>query len=73
MSKASAGNFVRNQSIAAAFLIVEVLAAFQLGLGNLLAWLLLTIAAWNATLFITGMVGVAMIASKAINAEEASK
>lgn len=70
MSKASASNFMFNQSVAAAFLLIEVLAAFQLGFGNLLAWLLVVIAAWNASLFLVGLVGVAMIAAKTINEEK---
>lgn len=72
MSKASASNFMRNQGIAAAFLLIEVLAAFQIGFGNLLAWLLMVIAGWNASLFLIGIVGVAMIAAKTINEEEES-
>lgn len=67
--QASATNFIRNQSVAAIFLTIEVLAAIQIGYGSLLAWLLSVIAAWNAALLITGIVGVAMIAAKTINEE----
>ena len=69
-TKKSVATFIRNQSLAAAFLVIEILAAMQIGFGHLLAWLLIVIAAWNACLLILGNLGVAMIAVKALNEKD---
>jgi len=65
-----AGNILRNQVLAVSFLIIEVLAALQIGFGNVLAWLLMGVACWNLALFMIGIVGTAMIASDALNNRE---
>ena len=68
-----AGKFLRNQALAVSFLVIEVLAALQIGFGNVLAWLLMGVACWNLALFIIGVVGTAMIASESLNEREAIK
>lgn len=65
------GRFLRNQALALAFLVIEVLAALHIGFGNLLAWLLMGVACWNLALFVIGVVGTAMIATEALNQREA--
>jgi hypothetical protein len=67
------GNMLRNQALAVSFLVIEVLAALQIGFGNVLAWLLMGVACWNLALFIIGIVGTAMIASEALNNREQGK
>jgi hypothetical protein len=67
-----AGHFLRNQALAVLFLVIEVLAALQIGFDNALAWLLMGVACWNLALFVLGVVGTAMIASQSLNEREVS-
>lgn len=56
-----------NQAQALGFLTVEVLSAFYIGFGHVLAWGLMVIAAWNAFLIIAGTFGAAVVAAKTFN------
>ena len=66
-------HFLRNQALAILFLVIEILAALQIGFDNALAWLLVGVACWNLTLFVLSVVGTAMIASESLNEREATK
>ena len=68
--KYGAGHFLRNQTIAASFLAIELLAALHIGFGNILAWLLLVVAGWNLALILICVVGTAAIAAESLNAKE---
>jgi len=71
--KYRAGSLLRNQALAVAFLVIEVLSAMQIGFGNVLAWLLMGVACWNLALFVIGVVGTAMIATESLNEREADQ
>lgn len=69
-NKYSVGHFLRNQTLAAAFLAIELLAALHIGFSHLLAWLLLVVAGWNLALILLGVIGTAKLAADSLNAKD---
>lgn len=67
--KASAARAMRNIALAITFAVIEVLAALQLdGWLSVALW---AVAAWNVILAVAIMVGLAIIASQALNEDGA--
>lgn len=68
--KYGTASFLRNQMLAAAFLVIEVPSALHIGFSHPLAWLLLVVAGWNLALILVGVIGTAALAADSLNAKD---